>query len=167
MTAASVPEKHHLIPRTRRRSPGYLHLLVAALLSTALAFAAWSRLSPARPADTLAGFEQCSIAGYDKLALAGAVPIREDEFLERRDRFARAREYPFFLRDCSEGLVVGRGVELAELNGVSTGASWFRSLLVVQVGSGTVRALQGSFFALVEADVGTTTQSTQMGMMHS
>lgn len=143
MTAASVPEKFHLIPRTRRRSPGYSHLLVAALLSTALAFAAWSRLSPARPADTVAEFERCSIVGYDKSALAGAVPIREEEFLERRDRFARAREYPFFLRDCSKALVVGRGFEPAELNGVSTGASWFRSLLVVQVGSGTAGRSRG------------------------
>ncbi|KAK4703142.1 hypothetical protein P7C70_g3081, partial [Phenoliferia sp. Uapishka_3] len=67
-----------------------LRALLAVVLTLALLFSAWHQLAPARPSDTLAEFQRCSITGYDKSALAGAVPIHEGEFLERRDRFARA-----------------------------------------------------------------------------
>lgn len=70
---------------------------MAFLLASLLA---WSNAGRPHIIESLAEFEKCSIAGFDTSALAGAVPIRKEEFLARRDRIAQAREFVVSLPQC-------------------------------------------------------------------
>ncbi|KAI5480318.1 Creatinase/aminopeptidase [Pseudohyphozyma bogoriensis] len=94
MVLVQETEKETLLqstPSAPRRQRPLKSAIIVILVGAATLVSTWlARERGSHTSGGLAEFERCSIAGFNRTALEGIEPIKLPEYLERRDRIARA-----------------------------------------------------------------------------